>query len=398
MKNERLIIFTPPILFGMYWAMVKVSLPIVALLSNYFETSSQNIQQIFSIAFFLSGCFPMLWGPIIDNFELRKFILVNGIIFIILNVILSFSTNIYMFGLLFIAACSLSSAFVVVGRTFPFVYLKDKSLVQKALTYGMFGGYFSAWIAPFISGYLAEHIHWRSVFYILPVLTIILIIIASRLPKQKEVVEKRTLVKNIVTMFTHFKIQSFRNNVLILGIFSFFAQSVLISVPFWLTDAYALKPYIIGYILFPMLLPGMLGPLMSRLIYSKLTYKSVFYISSIMFVAGGIIAIILSLVLLETRLSYWWWVIPGALANFAVVAIFPVVSVLGYRDIKTGHNAASSVFSLALYCSGGIGIFVCSLISIHTFYIFGILMLIGITLSLMLFLQDYKQYLLEHVE
>ncbi|MCF6765476.1 MFS transporter [Thiotrichales bacterium 19S3-7] len=395
MKKD-LLIFTPAILFGMYWAMVKVALPIVSFLPSYFGTSSATIQQIFSIAFFLSGCFPIFWGPLIDNFELKNFILMNGIIFIGISVILSFSTNIYMFAIFFITACSLTSAFVVVGRAFPFVYLEGKTSVQKALTYGMFGGYFSAWVAPFVSGYLAEHVHWRSVFYIVPVLTIILIFIATKLPKQKQVTEKRTFLKNIITMFQHCKIQSFRNNVLILGLTSFFAQSVLISVPFWLTEAYVLQPYIIGYILFPMLLPGMIGPLLNKFVYNKLSYKTVFYIGFVIFVLGGVSAIILSVIILGMSISYWWWVIPGSLANLAVISIYPVVSFLGYRDIKSGHNAASSVFSLAVYCSGGIGIYFCSLISIHTLYTFGILMLIAITVALLLFLQDYRNFRQEH--
>ncbi|MCF6765478.1 MFS transporter [Thiotrichales bacterium 19S3-7] len=393
MKKE-LLIFTPAILFGIYWAMVKVSLPIVTLLPYYFDTTPQRIQQIFSIAFFLSGSFPILWGALIDRFELRRFILVSAMIFILLNIGLSFSTNIYMFGILFVLVCSLSSVFLVVGRTLPFLVLNDKSQVQRALTYAMSGGYLCAWIAPFISGYLVVLFSWRSIFFIVPILAVILILIVLFLPKQKELVSRGGVLKNLLMMLTHCKKKSFRSNIIIIGLFAFFSQSALISTPFWLSEAYTLKSYNIGYILLPMLLPGILGPLLSRWLYKKLTYKAVFCISGMLFITAGFIAIFLSIIIYSVDLSYWLWVIPGVMVNLAMTFMFPIISLLGYREIKNNYNAASSVFSLSLYCSGGIGIYVCSFISIDTLYIWGILMLIAIVVASILFLQDYKDSLL----
>ncbi|MBK2124077.1 MFS transporter [Fangia hongkongensis] len=371
-RQINFLLMVPGILMATYWGIVKVGLPILPELSQHLQASDQQIQQVFSYAFFLSGVFPIIWGPIIDYYGFRRFSLVGGALFIVLGIYLSIASSFYLFSLAFIACCVLASAFVVIARTFPVVYFFDeKANVKRALSFAMVGGYSSAWLAPLISGYIAEYAYWPLVFYIMPVMMLIALCILLRVPEPKILPEKRHLLSSIRYMGMHLKLPSFRRHVLILASFGAFGQSIVIAIPFWLISAYHLSSSIVAYLLLPMLIPGVLSPLINQFV-SKLSYKVALILNVILFSSAGIIAVILPFF---NDLSMWWWVVPGVIVNISTVVAYPLSGVLGYRDITSNHSSASAILSLSLYACAGVIIYICSYIELHQFYLYGILML-----------------------
>ena len=373
-----MLIATPALLMAIYWGMVKVALPVLPQLSSYLHVSSRHIQQVFSYAFILSGIFPIIWGPVIDRVGVKKFSLAAGICFILVGIILALTANIYLFGVAFITACVLASAFVVIARTFPMLYFKERETIKRSLSFALFGGFLAAWLSPLISGYVAEYIHWKLIFYLLPILMFLSIWMIFLLPKPVVAVEKRHIFTSVQSIYHHLRLASFRRHVVLLACYAAFAQSVVVSIPFWLVEIYHLKSSMVAYLLLPMLVPGIFSPLLNKIL-SKFNTRFTLFLNLGLFLLAGIIAIILPFL---GELSVWCWVLPGVLVNFNIAIAYPISGVLGYRDIKTQLNSASALISLAVYASGGVMIFISSFISIHSFYIYGMLILLtGIVAS-----------------
>ncbi|WP_119343944.1 hypothetical protein [Facilibium subflavum] len=67
---------------------------------------------------------------------------------------------------------------------------------------------------------------------------------------------------------------------------------------------------------------------------------------------------------------------------------YPISGILGYRDITSNHSFASAIISLSIYCFAGIIIYLCSYITLSSFYIYGIIILI---VSVIVMVITYKE-------
>ena len=365
----KYLITIPALLTAIYWGMVKLCLPIVPHLSEHFNISHSSIQQIFSCAFLLGGISPVFWGPVVDNIGIKKFISIIGIIFIATSASIPFLTKAYFFGIFFITSCTIGSAFIVIARSFPMMYGISEKYKKIAISSSIFGGYFSAWIAPFISGYLAVLLSWKLSFYIMPIIMIICVLMIRFINEPSTSKDKRVLIKSITSMYQIIKISSFNRPLMLLAAFAAFGQSMVISIPFLLINTYHIKSHMVALILLPMLLPGMLTIVVNKC-SSIFKTKTILYFNIVFFNIAALILIILPCI---GKISIWYWVIPGTIINLSTTIVYPILSIFAFKEIKTHHNSAAALIGLSTYSCAGILIFICSYI-ISCFYVYGLIM------------------------
>ncbi|MCP3679566.1 MAG: multidrug effflux MFS transporter [Gammaproteobacteria bacterium] len=268
--DNKLLIILPGLLMGTYWGLIKVPLPALSELASYFHTNYHKIQQIFSMAFVITGISAIFWGPIIDKFNPKKFILVMAISIIIVSIILSFTTTLYAFSFLFGLCCIMTAALMILARTLPILCFSDEAVIKKSLSNVMLCGYLCAWLAPLISGYLIRYTSWRSIFFIIPIVLLFIIFASRKIPQHIATMhQKKRFIENIRSMKRHLKLSSFSQNVTILAFSAGFAQSSLICVPFWVTSHYHPPSDIIAYLILLMLIPGFFAPVINKFFIHK---------------------------------------------------------------------------------------------------------------------------------
>ncbi|MFT6835776.1 MAG: MFS family permease [Francisellaceae bacterium] len=364
--SYRYLIFIPMLLQASYWGMMKVALPILPSLPEIFNTSDHTVQMIVSLSFILSGLSPLFWGPLIDAMKFKKFIVLVVLFSIVTLFITASAKNIYIFGFFYISVCMLVCALSVCARSFPFIYLEEGEKRRKSISLLIFGGYTGAFLTPYFSGWVSAEFGWRYVFGVISVLLLLIFSISLMLKDKENYGENRHFISNIKNMFQHFKIPSFRNGLIVSGSVSILGQSYLISIPFWLSRVHQVPSQDVANYLLPMLLPGMILPFFFPYIMRKFSDKFLMHGCLFILITAGFLCFILYLI---NDIPLWAWVIPGVLLNITAVGIFPILSINMFRDITKNISAASGFTSLVAYLSGGIGMYISIYISLDTFYL-----------------------------
>ncbi|ODN41820.1 hypothetical protein BGC07_01040 [Piscirickettsia litoralis] len=367
---------------------MKVALPVLPDLLKAFDTSGMVIHQLISLSFILSGLSSLIWGVVIDRLEMKRFLVYITAIGIIVLSSVALASNIWFWGITYIISSVIVGGFLVCSRSFVMLYLQDDLQIKKSLSMLMVGGYSSAFLTPFISGWLGAWIGWNYAFLVIPAWLIVLFFIFIQLQGQPDHQHKtKTFLDNTKQMWGHLKNKRFRTCLLIIGGFASVAQSYYIAIAFWLLPAYHVSIQYIAFYLLPILLPGMVMPFFHTAVHKRFSESKLitFYVS--LFILAGVLSFVFMLV---PNPSSWLWVIPGVLASIAIVGVLPIISFHALQSVKGHYSAASGLISIASYSSGGIGIYLTSFITLESFYREGLFILIIAACMIALIRSLYK--------
>ncbi len=371
LKKTSLVYF-PMLIIAAYWGVFKVALPILPALSKTFHVPAQSFQYILSLAFISSGLSPILWGAIIDSIKIKSFIITATVASIIILLLVPFSKNILLFGILYVMGCTVINGLLGCARILPLLYLKEEVYMKRALSLMMFGGYSAAFFAPFVGGWVYHLINWQAVFFVVPIWLLLILLLAVQLDSISQPLGRTTVLDNIKQLVFHLRNKKFLNSLLIQACYGGVVQSYYIAVPFWIIPAYHISPKNVAYYLFPMFFPGMIAPLIFNIEKRFFSDRTIVKFSILLFLLASIIPFLF----LFVKGNGWLGVAPAVLMTVGVVGLFPIISFNALDAIEKQHNAASSLFSIMTYSSGGIGIYITSFIDVKRFYLEGVFILV----------------------
>jgi len=380
LKNKKLIL-TPMLLMSTYWLLIGIAIPIFPHLSDVFHVSLNVIHVIASIALMVSGISPFVWGMMTDKIKFKRFLVMMTMIAIIMLFLTAIATNIWFFATTFILGCTILGSFIVFGRSFPVLYLDHEADIKKAFFFIIFGCYTITMMAPLLAGQINKILGWRFVFLVLPLwLIVLLLLFIISLPQLRHVSIQRQWYQDIGQCLTN---KVFLGNTLIAFFTTLIMGSYCIAFPFWMTSVYHISPTKISYYLLPILLPGAILPLLANYIQKYYPDSVIFRYYILLSLAAASLAV--SFIFLS-HLSLWLWTIPGILTTAAGVYMIPMTCCRALTSMTHHYNTASGLFSVNVYFSGGIGVYITSFVTLPTFYRFGILILLTVIINTIIWL------------
>ncbi|MEM9242626.1 MAG: MFS transporter [Pseudomonadota bacterium] len=365
-QKTTILLYIPALLIGSYWGYVKVALPVVPSLTQVFSIPESTIHRILSLAFFLSGLSGLIWGAIIDYMYIKRFIIMITLLGMIILSISAVSNHFLLWSTCYVFGAILLSGLLVCSRSFVMLYLEKDNHIKKAFSIMVFGAYLSAFLAPFISGWTTTLLNWHYAFLVIPIMLLILLILSLRLgPQLKAPVGSLNIVNNISYMLHCVNEKTIRKLLIMCSATAAILQSYYIAIPFWLVSQYHIKAHNLAYYLLAMLTPGLLTPLIMPMLMEKFSEKTLCVYSAISLILAGLLASIFSV---SRHLPSWIWLTPGILISLGTVILLPIVSLHIMKRSEGRYSIASSLLSVVSYVSGGIGIYITSYITLHTFY------------------------------
>ncbi|CAH0538768.1 MFS transporter [Vibrio marisflavi] len=376
--NTRFMVYFPMLFMATFWGLMKVGLPIFPTMPSLLNTSEDTVRFIISLSFIFGGLSPLIWGPLIDKMQMKRFIELVCVVGGVALVLASFANNIVFFGILFVLASAFVSGLSVCSRAFPVTYLKDPEQVKHALSLTSFGGYSAAFLTPLLSGWISTWLGWRAVFLIIPIWLVAMFFLVRSLPGQSQSSGSLTFKQSLKQMGAHFQNRVFRKALIVVMCMASVIQSYYIAVPFWLTPVYHIQPDQVAYYLLPTLLPGIIYPPFSNYMIQKLGERFILNSMKACFLLAGVSAFVLSF---AGNTISWLWLVPGFLATLYSVALIPILLFHTFNTIEEGKSSASGLIGVATYVSGGIGMLITVYINLHNFYWEGVFILVAALVS-----------------
>lgn len=209
-------------------------LPAFEAMRNDLQTSKNSISS--SLSIYLGGfaLAQLIWGPIADKYGKTKTVLAGMVLFGISSICIVYAHSIFLLLLMrFIQAIGACSAAVSWQAMIIERYSKEQTTKLFASIMPLVG--LTPALAPIIGVFMMDAYGWRSIFFVLFVLSILIISYTLTIKEQKNTFSTTTNNKNI-SYFTFF--QSFRyiGNVIIYAFCSAAFFAWLTGSPFFLKE------------------------------------------------------------------------------------------------------------------------------------------------------------------
>lgn len=209
-------------------------LPAFEAMRNDLQTSKNSISS--SLSIYLGGFAfaQLIWGPIADKYGKTKTVLAGMVLFGISSICIVYAHSIFLLLLMrFIQAIGACSAAVSWQAMIIERYSKEQTTKLFASIMPLVG--LTPALAPIIGVFMMDAYGWRSIFFVLFVLSILIISYTLTIKEQKNTFSTTTNNKNI-SYFTFF--QSFRyiGNVIIYAFCSAAFFAWLTGSPFFLKE------------------------------------------------------------------------------------------------------------------------------------------------------------------
>lgn len=375
MKKLNYLIILPTLLQACYWGMMKVALPILPKLHIIMGVSEHQIHLILSLSFILSGLANIVWGHILDRLSFRFFIISTFLLCTGTLFLTATAKNFWVFSIFYLFSCVILTSYSVYSRAFPGIYFTDPKAIKTSLSFRLVGGFSAAFIAPFIGGIISSFFGWRYTFVVIIFWLFLIQIISSYFKFDKSFNPNNQAVNAVSIlkiMRKQLKNKNFLKNLLILCCSYAVTQSYIISIPFWLDKYYSIPVHQVAFYLFPLLLPGMVVPLISSYLLKYFSQENLLKFYFILFASSGVLALLIWKLNFSTP---WVWVIPGVFANIATVAMAPVINYRAIETITEYKSTASGLLGTCSYIFGGCAMYFTMFITLKTFYFEGVFIL-----------------------
>lgn len=185
-------IFTIALIEVLCYMAVDFYLASMPHIATYFETSYSNIQLSLTFFLFAMGIGQLFFGPIIDYFGRKIPLFVGIMLYSLCSISMTFSTNVEMF-LLFRIIQGLSVALIYVCVISMVRDVSKGKVAANIFAILITIGATTPILAPTLGGYIDQEFGWKTVFYVLFILAILLAIttlftLQETLKKEKKVI------------------------------------------------------------------------------------------------------------------------------------------------------------------------------------------------------------------
>ncbi|WP_442846798.1 MFS transporter [Leeuwenhoekiella sp. H156] len=244
--------------------MTDIYLPSFPAMARNLNVSEQSIQLTLTCFFLSYGFSQLLVGPVIDQVGRRKPVLLSLIILLLSSLAVTFTDQVLIINLLRIVQ-GIATAFIVVAKRAYFVDLYDDRERKHYLSYFTIVWSCGPIIAPFLGGFLEEHLGWQANFYFLTIYAAILF--AGELVFSGETIrnfKKLRLKKTGLLYLAMLKNPGFILGVWVLGCAYSVVMVFNIAGPFVVEQHFNYTAVIIGYCTLVLGFAWMIGGILSK--------------------------------------------------------------------------------------------------------------------------------------
>lgn len=244
--------------------MTDIYLPSFPAMSRNLNVSEQSIQLTLT-CFFLSYGFSQLFvGPVADSVGRRKPMLISLAVLLLSSLAVTFTSEVLVISLLRIVQ-GIATAFIVVAKRAYFVDLYDDQERKNYLSYFTIVWSCGPIIAPFLGGFLEEHLGWQANFYFLAIYAAVLLV--GELLFSGETIrnfKKFNLRKTGLLYMAMLKNPGFILGILVLGCAYSVVMVFNIAGPFVVEQHFNYSAVIIGYCTLVLGFSWMIGGILSK--------------------------------------------------------------------------------------------------------------------------------------
>lgn len=244
--------------------MTDIYLPSFPAMARNLNVSEQSIQLTLTCFFLSYGFSQLLVGPVIDRVGRRQPVLVSLAVLLLSSLAVTFTTEVLVINLLRIVQ-GIATAFIVVAKRAYFVDLYDDRERKHYLSYFTIVWSCGPIIAPFLGGFLEEHLGWQANFYFLAIYAAILL--AGELVFSGETIrnfKKLHLKKTGLLYLAMLKNPGFILGILVLGCAYSVVMVFNIAGPFVVEQHFNYNAVIIGYCTLVLGFAWMIGGILSK--------------------------------------------------------------------------------------------------------------------------------------
>ena len=223
---------------------VDLYLPSLPQLAQFFDTTASMTQLTLTTAMIGLAVGQLLLGPMSDKFGRKMPLIISLLIYIISTILLIFSPNIETMIVLRAVQGLSSAGSVVISRAIATDLYRGREMTRFFGLLMTING-IAPIISPILGSLLLEYIGWKSVFFFLAIIGIVVLLFCLRL-KESLIIEKRLKGSVLSTFFTFGKIIKNRLFMSYVGIESFLLAAMFAYIaasPFILQSFYGLSAF-----------------------------------------------------------------------------------------------------------------------------------------------------------
>ena len=326
---------------------VDLYLPSLPQLASFFETSASMTQLTLTTAMIGLAVGQLLLGPLSDNFDRKKPLIISLVIYIISTVLIVFSPNIETMIVLRVIQGLSSAGSVVISRAIATDLYRGREMTRFFGLLMTING-IAPIISPILGSLLLEYISWKGVFVFLALIGVVVLFFCFRL-KESLRVENRLQGSIFSTFLTFGVIIKNRLFMSYVGIESFLLGAMFAYIaasPFILQSFYGLSAFIFS------LCFGANGAalVIGANIGGKLPNRQALAIGVLAFVVAALYTIAVLIIQ-----PYWLFVEIGFFAMLLLMGItFPAISTLAMESERQYAGSASALLGFAPFFLGGV--------------------------------------------
>ena len=351
------------------WMAVKLPMPALPGLADYFHTSSQVFKISVTLNLIGFSVSQIVWGPLSDRYGRKAILIYSYVLAIIGTVFAMLATNVgvYLIGRL-IEGFAVGSA-APVGRAMMADQLSKNTLAKVYAHYAI-AALLPPAIGPIIGGYLLVYFGWRSIFCFFLLLAagylfaVCMYFDNTNTPNENHNVFSHAKKSIIVIASSSF----FWRYVLTYALINGFMVTYYAAMPYWYVVHFNMAEQDYAWLAFI--------PIFAYILGSMLTTKLLVYLSmDRLLLIGMVLAVLTSI----SMLCIAYWVVPSVVLINVFMSILSVASgiVTPMTNASLMHQFRDQVTVLSASMSGlrvggaGLLVLITTNLSLDTFWQLG---------------------------
>lgn len=175
-NNKRLATVLSFLLIPLSGFITDIYLPSMPHMASELQQTDGAIQLTLSLFLVSYGLSQFITGSLIDSFGRYRLTLFSLAVFIVSNIIIAFTTDIYVIYAMRVVQ-GISTGFIVVAKRAFFVDVYEGEKRKHYLSIMSIVWSSAPVLAPFMGGYLQKYFHWQANFYALAVYGFIMLLL-----------------------------------------------------------------------------------------------------------------------------------------------------------------------------------------------------------------------------
>ena len=381
-KNTTIII----LLFFMtlFQLSIDIYLPSTLVMAQELHTSDANIQMTFFTFLLAGGLSQLLYGPLMDRFGRKPFLIMGSLVFLITALI---------------AACSTSIVTLIIARTFQGLgmgvfsvgsraTMRDilthdefkKTAIYQGLTWS-----FVPVFAPVIGSYVQHYLGWRYNFGILACAGLLCLIFSLLLKESLKQPQRSLHPAQIIKTYRNILINSnFWPFMLGAATDSILLACFYLFAPILLQGNLGIPVISYGWIMFWIAMSALIAMVINRLIVNRIPDRLFMLASICLSVCSGLVILLGCLI---GKAPVTFFMVAMILMQVGMSWLFPLCISHAMRPMQSQAGSAAAMIGMNNLTSGSISALLIAYFVINSEWRFGVLYIIVSVILLVVFLK-----------